>query len=386
MISTPLGFRRKLVPLPQIRHLSIAALVFLASTGLTQAGEWQVLFDGKSFNGWKASSNNEQFQVVDGVIQGSSSSKTHFLITESQYRDFELEFEVKLHDTDLNSDVQIRTSTTRVNAKGDSRPSVHGPQVDLGKSPGPSGHLFGQGNGRWFTPKADLERNSLMINGAWNQVRVLAKGKVIAPNLRKLAASGVNFTRAYTAAPVCSPSRTAFFSGVAPWKSGHYHNTPGASVSEPLNNALSLAGAFKQAGYMTAGYGKITHGWDQRENWDVKLGHKRDPAPAGAPLTTVGRGEQDWGPIHLAEEEMNDTLNADAVVRRTARHTTVIRRITQSARPMEQTKTRRSRERFTLFVSFSGRYVRCDRFTFGSAVGFFGEAPTGEGPAVQAVG
>ncbi len=36
-------------------------------------------------------------------------------------------------------------------------------------------------------------------------------GKVIAPNLKKLAASGVNFKRAYTAAPVCSPSRTAFF-------------------------------------------------------------------------------------------------------------------------------------------------------------------------------
>ena len=49
-------------------------------------------------------------------------------------------------------------------------------------------------------------------------------GKVIAPNLRSLAASGVNFTRAYTAAPVCSPSRTAFFSGVAPWKSGIYNN------------------------------------------------------------------------------------------------------------------------------------------------------------------
>src|SRR6056297_3993583 len=72
-------------------------------------------------------------------------------------------------------------------------------------------------------------------------------GKVIAPNLRKLARSGANFTRAYTAAPVCSPSRTAFFSGVAAWKSGHYHNTPGASVSEPLKSALSLAGFFKRA-------------------------------------------------------------------------------------------------------------------------------------------
>jgi arylsulfatase A-like enzyme len=140
-------------------------------------------------------------------------------------------------------------------------------------------------------------------------------GKVVAPNIQRLADSGVLFTRAYAAAPVCSPSRTAFFSGVAPWKSGHYHNTPGANISEPLNNALSLAGFFKRAGYTTASYGKITHGWDQREHWDEKIGHKRDPAPPGAPLTPVGRGEQDWGPIHLAEEEMNDTLMANYAIK-----------------------------------------------------------------------
>ena len=66
-------------------------------------------------------------------------------------------------------------------------------------------------------------------------------GKVVAPNLHRLADSGVLFTLAYTAAPVCSPSRTAFFSGVAPWKSGHYHNTPGANISEPLNSAVAWA-------------------------------------------------------------------------------------------------------------------------------------------------
>lgn len=139
-------------------------------------------------------------------------------------------------------------------------------------------------------------------------------GKVVAPNLQRLAASGVNFTRAYTTAPVCSPSRTAFFSGVSPWHSGHYHNALQVQQSAPLNKALSLAGCFKQAGYSTAGFGKITHGWDQKEHWDQKLGHKRDPAPPGAPLTEVGRGEQDWGPIHLAEADMNDTRNVDAAI------------------------------------------------------------------------
>jgi len=139
-------------------------------------------------------------------------------------------------------------------------------------------------------------------------------GKVIAPNLRELADSGVNFRRAYTASPVCSPSRTAFFSGVSPWHSGHYHNALQVKQSEPLKEALSLAGFFKKAGYSTAGYGKITHGWDQKEHWDEKIGHKRDPAPPGAPLTPIGRGEQDWGPIHLAEEDMNDTGNVEAAI------------------------------------------------------------------------
>lgn len=141
-------------------------------------------------------------------------------------------------------------------------------------------------------------------------------GKVAAPNLRKFADSGVNFARAYTASPVCSPSRTAFFSGVSPWKSGHYHNALQTDQSEPLKQALSLAGCFQRAGYSTAGYGKITHGWDQRERWDEKIGHKRDPAPPGAPLTAVGRGEQDWGPIHLKEEEMNDSGSVDAAIQR----------------------------------------------------------------------
>ncbi len=145
--------------------------------------------------------------------------------------------------------------------------------------------------------------------------RIRYAGKVVAPNLTRFAGSGVSFERAYSAAPVCSPSRTAFFSGVAPWKSGHYHNTPGAGTSKPLKNALSLAGFFKRAGYTTASYGKITHGWDQRQHWDHRIGHRRDPAPPGAPLTPVGRGEQDWGPIHLAEEEMNDTLNASNAIK-----------------------------------------------------------------------
>ena len=141
-------------------------------------------------------------------------------------------------------------------------------------------------------------------------------GKVIAPNIKALAESGVNFKYAYTAAPVCSPSRTAFFSGVAPWKTGIYNNAQTINKSEVLNQdaVLSLAGLFKKGGYDTFGYGKITHGWDQKEHWDEHVGHKRDPAPPGAPLAKLSGGESDWGPIHLTEEQMNDTGGADKAI------------------------------------------------------------------------
>ncbi len=140
-------------------------------------------------------------------------------------------------------------------------------------------------------------------------------GKVVAPNIQGLAKSGVLFNHAYTASPVCSPSRTALLSGVRPWQSGVYHNGLDIDASEALKKAVSLPQLFKDSGYYTASYGKISHGWGTRDAWEDWIPHKRDPDPPGAPLTSVGRGEQDWGPTHLAEAEMNDSKYADAAIR-----------------------------------------------------------------------
>lgn len=155
---------------------AVTAITFVTAAYPVTAGDWQVLFDGKSLDGWKPTRDNKQFELVEGTILGSSSDQSRFLHTVKEYGDFELEFEVKLHDVDLNSGVQIRTSLTRLNDKGEARPVVHGPQVDLGKSPGRSGYIYGQGNKGWITPKEDLLSHKLMINGDWNKVRVLAVG------------------------------------------------------------------------------------------------------------------------------------------------------------------------------------------------------------------
>jgi hypothetical protein len=184
------------------RHSSTMALVAVfVCCGTAFADDWVPLFDGKSLGGWKPSRDNTQFALTDGVITGTSSGQTHFLHTAETYGDFELEMEVKLHDTDLNSGVQIRTALTRNNAKGQSRESIHGPQVDIGKSPGRSGHIFNQGNGAWITPKEDLVRNELMVNDKWNKLRVLAVGPRIQTWINGKQVADVTDNEAYAKYP-----------------------------------------------------------------------------------------------------------------------------------------------------------------------------------------
>ncbi|MCM8530681.1 MAG: sulfatase [Lentisphaeraceae bacterium] len=137
--------------------------------------------------------------------------------------------------------------------------------------------------------------------------------KVIAPNLDNFSKSGIVFKNAYCAAPYCVPSRTSMWSGVSPHKSGIYHNQTNINASEPLKSAVSLFETFKNAGYNTLGYGKISHGW-KGDGFNEKIGHKRDPRPPGAPIQSIGRGEQDWGTINIPESEMNDTQSANRAI------------------------------------------------------------------------
>ena len=174
MLSDLLCRSDRVTTYPYFSTIVLVAILFCCSSAF--ADYWATLFDGKSLEGWKPSRYNTQFAIADGVIVGTSSNQTQFLHTVETYGDFELELEVKLHYTDLNSGIQIRTQLTRTNDAGTARPSIHGPQVDLGKSPGRSGHIFNQGNGAWITPKEELVRNEAMTNGEWNKLRVLAVG------------------------------------------------------------------------------------------------------------------------------------------------------------------------------------------------------------------
>ena len=82
------------------------------------------------------------------------------------------------------------------------------------------------------------------------------------PSLTRLAADGIRFTNAHSAAPICGPSRASLWTGIYPHNSGFYghnqnqnrwHNNPVLKKSKPLFEH------FADNGYRIFGTGKLFH-------------------------------------------------------------------------------------------------------------------------------
>ncbi len=164
------------------RTFTFAALALLL-TSTTFAGEWKSLFDGKTLNGWTQKNGTAKYEVVDGTIRGTTNegSPNSFLCSNELFGDFELEFEVKVHDK-LNSGVQIRSKTKQ--PKGGAKYGrVYGPQVEIeasGPNGAEAGYIYGEATGRgWLTPKDKLIPHKYFKDGQWNKYRVVAKGNHI---------------------------------------------------------------------------------------------------------------------------------------------------------------------------------------------------------------
>ncbi len=84
-----------------------------------------------------------------------------------------------------------------------------------------------------------------------------ADNPIQTPNLKRLAARGTFFRRAYCVAPACNPSRTAILTGRHPSASGVYGNRD--AWRELLPDVVTLPQHFARHGYATMGAGKIFH-------------------------------------------------------------------------------------------------------------------------------
>lgn len=158
---------------------ALLAALTLTVSGVASADEgWIEPFNGKDLTGWTQKNGTASYVVEEGgIIRGKTNegSPNSFLCTDKDYGDFELEFDVKCDDG-LNSGVQIRSQTAA--AKGNEKfGRVNGPQVEIEKSTGEAGYVYGEATGRgWLTPESRLKPHDHFKNGEWNHYRVIAKG------------------------------------------------------------------------------------------------------------------------------------------------------------------------------------------------------------------
>ncbi len=129
------------------------------------------------------------------------------------------------------------------------------------------------------------------------------------PNLERLAARGMTFTRAYTANPLCSPTRSSILTGLHPARTGltapNCH-TPkvileatvadSAAPDKPLTRYESvtrldtkyetIAERLKAEGYTTGHFGKWHLGPEPyspyEQGFDIDIPHWHGPGPAGS--------------------------------------------------------------------------------------------------------
>ena len=84
-------------------------------------------------------------------------------------------------------------------------------------------------------------------------------GKVRTPNIDRLAAEGMRFTKAYLPASVCSPSRYSLLSGRYFWRNPRHPVSGVLGPSHPIafnDGELTLQEMFRKKGYRTAVFGK----------------------------------------------------------------------------------------------------------------------------------
>ncbi|SEB05489.1 3-keto-disaccharide hydrolase [Pedobacter hartonius] len=111
------------------------------------------LFDGKTLKGWKKTAGSATYQVVNGVIIGTTveGSGNSFLVTEKEYQDFVLDIDVKLESPKGNSGVQVRSHFDPSGNQGKGK--VFGRQAEIDPTDRKwSGGVYDEGRREWLYP------------------------------------------------------------------------------------------------------------------------------------------------------------------------------------------------------------------------------------------
>jgi arylsulfatase A-like enzyme len=163
----------------------------------------------------------------------------------------------------------------------------------------------------WSTALAAEKRPNVVLflvdDMGWMDCQAYGSQYYETPNIDRLASKGMRFTDAYSANPLCSPTRASILTGKYPARlgitsaSGHLPPRPAdapryakAPANQPLIlpeskryldlNETTLAEALRDAGYQTGHFGKWHLGlteeyWPDKQGYHVAWHGKPDPGP-----------------------------------------------------------------------------------------------------------
>lgn len=172
-------------------YLSILILMTLILSGSANAQDgWTNLFNGKDLTGWKQLNGEAKYEVIDGVIVGTTIANTpnSFICTEKDYSDFIFEVDL-LVEENMNSGIQFRSESKADYNNG----RVHGYQCEVDPSERAwSAGIYDEARRGWLYP-LDLNpaAKPALKMGEWNHYRIECIGSSIKTWLNGVACAHV---------------------------------------------------------------------------------------------------------------------------------------------------------------------------------------------------
>ena len=126
------------------------------------------------------------------------------------------------------------------------------------------------------------------------------RGKILTPNIDRLAAEGMRFTDGHSSSGVCSPSRYTLLTGRYHWRTRLQTGIVGV-FGEPLIVAdrMTIGTLAKQQGYRTACIGKWHLGWD----WPITKVQRPLLSPSKQPDDEVAKPQKKAAAVTNATEQ-----------------------------------------------------------------------------------
>jgi len=133
--------------------------------------EWENLFNGKDFKGWKQLNGKAKYEIQNGEIVGTTvaGEPNSFMATEKDYGDFILELEYKVPQG-MNSGIQFRSLSKPDYMNG----RVHGYQFEVDPSDRAwTGGIYDEARRDWlYTLEYNPAAKSAFKKDEWNKIRL----------------------------------------------------------------------------------------------------------------------------------------------------------------------------------------------------------------------